>query len=111
MAAAAHDSDSDGSREDYPEHDPDRDAGLDAEIAQKDPLLQEPAINGDRCTCSCWFQQQHPFSAYDVTCCHESQPAREMCNGVSGQNALDKTLTHEMPLIYVFGVWGLGFWG
>ena len=31
-----------------------------------------------------------------------------MCNGVSGQNASDKTLTHEMPLVYVFGVGVLG---
>ena len=108
MAAAAHDSDSDESWEDYLEQDPDRDAALDAEIAQKDQLLQEPSQNGDWCTCSFWFQPQHPFSAYDVTCCHESQPAREMCNGVSGQNASDKTLTHEMPLIYVFGGWGFG---
>ena len=30
---------------------------------------------------------------------------------VSGLNATDKMPMHEMPLIYVFGVWGLGFWG
>mgnify|MGYP001804695873 FL=1 len=99
MAAAAHDTDSDGSWEDYLEQDPDRDAALDAEIAQKDQLLQKPSQNGDWCACSCWFQPQHPFSAYDVTCCHESQPAREMRNEVSGQNASDKMPTYEMPLI------------
>ena len=81
MVAAAHDSDSDGSWEDYPEQDPDRDAALDAEIAQKDQLLQEPSQNGHWCTCSCWFQPQHPFSAYDVTCRHESQPARDTAMG------------------------------
>ena len=53
MAAAAHDSDSDGPWEDHPEQDTDRDAALDAEIAQKDQLLQEPSQNGDWCTCSC----------------------------------------------------------
>ena len=53
MAAAAHDSDSDGSWADYPEDDPDRGAALDAEIAHKDQLLQEPSQNGDWFTCSC----------------------------------------------------------
>ena len=28
----------------------------------------------------------------------------------SGHNATDKTPMYEMPLIYVFGVGGLGFW-
>ena len=35
------------------------------------------------------------------------------CDGmemVSGLNAMDKTPMYKMPLIYVFGVWGLGFW-
>ena len=108
MAAAAHDSDSDGSWEDYPEQDPDRDAALDAEIAQINQLLQEPLQNGDWCTCSYCFQPQHLFSAYAPICCHESQPAREMRNAVSGQNTSDKMPTYEMPLIYVFGVLGLG---
>ena len=31
--------------------------------------------------------------------------------GVSGHNATDKTPMNEMPLIFVFGFWGLGFWG
>ena len=30
---------------------------------------------------------------------------------VSGLNAMDKTTLYETPLIYVFGVGGLGFWG
>ena len=30
---------------------------------------------------------------------------------VSGLNATDKTSMYEMPLIYVFGVLGLGLWG
>ena len=30
---------------------------------------------------------------------------------VSSLNAMDKTPMYEMPLIYVLGVWGLGFWG
>ena len=29
----------------------------------------------------------------------------------SGLNATDKTPMYEMPLTFVFGVWGLGFWG
>ena len=29
---------------------------------------------------------------------------------VSGLNATDKTPMYEMPLIYVFGVWGFGVW-
>ena len=47
MAAAAHDSDSDGSWADYPEEDPDRGAALDAEIARMDQLLQERLQNGE----------------------------------------------------------------
>lgn len=80
MAAAAHDSDSDGSWADYPEEDPDRGAALDAEIARMDQLLQERLQNGDWCTCGYCFPPEHAFSAHDVTCCQESQPAREMCN-------------------------------
>ena len=30
---------------------------------------------------------------------------------VSMLNATDKTPMYEMPLIFVFGVWGLGLWG
>ena len=30
---------------------------------------------------------------------------------VYGLYATDKTPMYEMPLIYVFGGWGLGFWG
>ena len=30
---------------------------------------------------------------------------------VSGLNAMDNTPMYKMPLISVFGVWGLGFWG
>ena len=30
---------------------------------------------------------------------------------VSGLDATGKTPMYEMPLIYVFGIWGLGFWG
>lgn len=77
MAAA--DVESDGSWADDPDEDQERGEALDEVLARRADLLERRRENGDWCTCGYCFPVENAFSAFDVTCCQEKEPGRDIC--------------------------------
>lgn len=81
---AAFNNDSDGSWADDPVEDPEQGDALDMELARRAILLGQRKQHGDWCHCGFCFPVENAFSAFDVTCCQESDPAKQICqeNGI-----------------------------
>lgn len=79
MAAEADATDSDGSWHDDPVEQPDRAQQFDDEMERRQGVLQQRQQNGDWCNCGYCIPVEHAYSAFDVTCCQESEAGRQLC--------------------------------
>ena len=79
MAEAAADHDSEGSWEDDVPEDEEQGRALNREYARRADVLQQRTANGDWCTCGTCYPTQDALSAFDVTCCQESDEAKALC--------------------------------
>lgn len=99
--AAADDSDVSGGWTDQEEEDEDQARVFDEEVHQRVAVLEARQAAGDWCQCGVCFPVKDAQSAFDVTCCQESQAAVVVCNQYEefGDTESYKCVTHH-PSFY-----------
>ena len=70
---------SDGSWAGDPLEDREQGQLLNQELARRAAVLEQRMANGNWCTCGECFPVHSAESAFDVTCCQESDQARQLC--------------------------------
>lgn len=98
MAAADN---SDESWQGESEEDEEMGREMDQELARRANVLQERLANGNWCRCGECFPVLHAESAFDVTCCQESEDAIALCleNGEFDDPQPYRCVTHH-PMFY-----------
>ena len=80
MAAVYQQSGSDGWAGE-PEEDEEQERRYDRRIGERVERFAQRQEDGGWCSCGCCFPTENPLSEADLTCCQESDAARDLCSG------------------------------